>query len=138
MVIDGSVSLSVGGVEGVALLHQLPAAVVLNVADRTVVALKAKVEEYLSVFAELADVKRYEIIGLTSCKTHLYVLHGVTVLDDFNGGLVFLLLYRQQDVAFLSIHTHHGVLVGKNMAYEPLMALCQKAARAHEQGSQED
>ena len=136
--IDGAVSLAVGDVEGVAFLHQLPTTVVLNVADRTVVALKAKVEEYLSVFAELTDVKRHEIVGLACCEAHLNGLHGVTVLDDFNGGLVFLLFHGQQDVALLSIHTHHGVLVGEDMAFEPLLVLGQEAAHAHEQGSQED
>ena len=110
VVVGGAEVLAVGGVEGVAEFHLLPA---YKLADGTLlptVAVELDVEQRGAL-----QFQRYEIVYTVDSQFHVQPLcHVVLAVYYGNGRNVFRLLHGQQQILLSLFHFQHGMLVAQH------------------------
>ena len=110
MVIGRPKALTVGGIEIIGLLHFLPAGEILDGTRGAAVAVEINVEQY-RLAAETLDVKGNVIVHLVYCQSHIERLLLHIVNNHADIGILFLLLYRQQQVVAVYFYVLHGMIV---------------------------
>ena len=108
----GTIFLTVGSVEGVALLHLLPAEEVLHGTGETTVTVERDVQQQL--FRAIAlDIQGHVIVHLVNGKSHVQRLDLLSFYQHTDVGIVFPLLYGQQQIATVHLYPLHGVTLSQ-------------------------
>ena len=94
MVISWAELLTIGRVEGVALLHILPAEEVLHGTSKSAITIERNIEQQFFL-AETVDVQGYIVVHLIYCEAHVQRLHLLTVSQYADVSIVLTLLNGQ-------------------------------------------
>ena len=129
--------LAVGSVEGVALLHLLPAHVALHGTRSAAVAVERDVEEEGvgrgGFCVESSQVEGHIVVHLVDSQFGVERLHLLTIHDDADVGILLALLNGEQQVAALRGQAQHGVFLRQD-----LRSLGTNAEPAHEAHCQQE
>ena len=119
MMIDGTILFAVGGVETVTRFEFFPSHKVLDSTGRTAVIGKGNVEQHLLSLITV-EGNRHEIVNVVNGYFGVESLYNPVINDDFQSCIVFLFLYRDEQIALIWGDTGQRMVVTQLVYFSDL------------------
>ena len=122
--------LTVGGIEGVALLHLLPAEEVLHGTREATVTIEGDVQQ--QVFrTEALDIQGHVVVHLIDGKSDIQRLHLLSLYQHTDIGIILSLLHRQQQIVVPHLHPLHGMTLSQYLWFLLCLDTCHGKQHHH-------